>query len=122
VGARRAGRVASRPRSTWTSSGPAASSRPRSARSPRASPDACARRCAVIPVSETHALDHDEELAGLDLLELAGDTGESRSRRIWKATWPKVAAAVLGIGIWQLGVWSGWKPEFARAPPSPARH
>ena len=69
-----------------------------------------------MPVSETHALNHDQELAGLDLLELAGGTGESRSRRIWKAAWPKAAAAILGIGIWQLVVWSGWKPEFALAP------
>ena len=73
-----------------------------------------------MPVSETHALDHGQELAGLDLLELAGDTGESRGRRVWQATWPKVAAAVLGIGIWQLVVWSGWKPEFALAPPRQA--
>jgi NitT/TauT family transport system permease protein len=73
-----------------------------------------------MPVSETNALDHDQELAGLDLLELAGGTGESRSLRIWRATWPKAAAAILGIGIWQLVVWSGWKPEFALAPPREA--
>jgi NitT/TauT family transport system permease protein len=73
-----------------------------------------------MPVSETHALNHDRELAGLDLLELAGGTGESRTRRIWRATWPKAAAVVLGIGIWQLVVWSGWKPEFALAPPRDA--
>jgi NitT/TauT family transport system permease protein len=70
--------------------------------------------------SETDTLVHDEELAGLDLLELAGDAGESTGRRIWRATWPKVAAVVLGIGIWQLVVWSGWKPEFALAPPREA--
>jgi NitT/TauT family transport system permease protein len=73
-----------------------------------------------MPVGETHALNHDQELAGLDLLELAGGTGESRTRRIWRATWPKAAAVVLGIGIWQLVVWLGWKPEFALAPPRDA--
>jgi sulfonate transport system permease protein len=73
-----------------------------------------------MPGSDTHALEHDQEMAGLDLLEVAGDAGESRSRRAWRATWPKVAAAVLGIGIWQLVVWSGWKPEFALAPPRKA--
>ena len=73
-----------------------------------------------MPSSDTHTLEHDQEVAGLDLLELAGDAGDSRSRRFWKATWPKVAAALLGIGIWQLVVWSGWKPEYALAPPRDA--
>jgi sulfonate transport system permease protein len=73
-----------------------------------------------MPATEAHALEHDQELTGLDLLELAGDAGESRRRRIWRATWPKAAAAVLGIAIWQLVVWSGWKPEFALAPPREA--
>ena len=70
--------------------------------------------------SEAHALTHGQEIAGLDLLELSGDAGVSKSRRIWRATWPKVAAAVLGIGVWQLVVWWGWKPEFALAPPREA--
>ena len=70
--------------------------------------------------SETETLVLDEELAGLDLLELAGDAGNSTGQRIWKATWPKVAAVALGIGVWQLVVWSGWKPEFALAPPRDA--
>jgi NitT/TauT family transport system permease protein len=73
-----------------------------------------------MPASDTYTLEHDQEVAGLDLLELAGDAGDSRSRRIWKATWPKVAAVVLGVGIWQLVVWSGWKPEYALAPPRDA--
>ena len=33
-------------------------------------------------------------------------------RRIWFATWPKVAAVVIGLFLWQLVVWSGWKPEY----------
>jgi NitT/TauT family transport system permease protein len=70
--------------------------------------------------SETETLVHDQELAGLDLLELAGNSRESRARQIWQAAWPKVAAVVFGIGIWQLVVWSGWKPEFALAPPRDA--
>jgi NitT/TauT family transport system permease protein len=73
-----------------------------------------------MPASDTYTLEHDQEVAGLDLLELAGDAGDSRSRRFWKATWPKAAAVVLGIGIWQLVVWSGWKPEYALAPPRDA--
>jgi sulfonate transport system permease protein len=73
-----------------------------------------------MPGSDTKTLEHDQELTGLDLLELADDAADSRSRRIWKAVWPKVAAAILGIGIWQLVVWSGWRPEFALAPPRDA--
>ena len=52
-----------------------------------------------------------EELAGLDALELADRTVTSRGRRLWSATWPKVAAVVIAIGLWQLVVWSGWKPQ-----------
>jgi NitT/TauT family transport system permease protein len=73
-----------------------------------------------MPATETQTLAHDQELAGLDLLELAVDAGESRGRRLWRSAWPKVAALVLGIGFWQVVVWSGWRPEFALAPPREA--
>jgi NitT/TauT family transport system permease protein len=53
----------------------------------------------------------DEELAGLDALELAGKP-LSFGRRLWSATWPKLAAIVMALLIWQLIVWSGWKPEY----------
>jgi NitT/TauT family transport system permease protein len=61
-----------------------------------------------------------KELAGLDLLELADQSKESKGRRIWRATWPKLAAIALGIGIWQVVVWSGWKPQAALASPREA--
>jgi NitT/TauT family transport system permease protein len=77
-----------------------------------------------MPSSEvtTSAVDRglEQELTGLDLLELAGDNQESRGRRIWSATWPKLAAIALGIGIWQVVVWSGWKPRAALASPREA--
>jgi NitT/TauT family transport system permease protein len=73
-----------------------------------------------MPATETQTLAHDQELAGLDLLELAVDAGESRGRRLWRSAWPKVAALVLGIGFWQVVVWSGWRPEYALAPPREA--
>src|SRR5687768_9050101 len=38
-------------------------------------------------------------------------------RRIWLAAWPKVAAAGLTLLIWQVVVWTGWRPEFVL--PSP---
>jgi NitT/TauT family transport system permease protein len=40
-------------------------------------------------------------------------------RRIWFATWPKVAAITIGLFLWQLVVWSGWKPEYVL--PGPAK-
>ena len=53
------------------------------------------------------------ELAGLDALE-TGERGAVRTRldRLWAATWPKLLAVGLAIAIWQMVVWSGWKPEY----------
>jgi len=31
--------------------------------------------------------------------------------RVWRATWPKVAAVGLALLIWQVVVWSGWRSE-----------
>jgi len=60
----------------------------------------------------------DEEIAGLDNLELGGTTKKDWPRRLWLATWPKLGAIALALLIWQLVVWSGWKPEYALPPPS----
>jgi NitT/TauT family transport system permease protein len=59
----------------------------------------------------------DAELAGLDALEIAEDVGPGRARRAWAATWPKLAAIALFHLIWQLVVWSGWKPEYVLPAP-----
>ena len=37
--------------------------------------------------------------------------------RVWLATWPKAAAIGLALLIWQVVVWTGWRPEFVL--PSP---
>jgi NitT/TauT family transport system permease protein len=57
------------------------------------------------------------ELSGLDALELHDEATAGRLRRLWTAAWPKVAAVGLALGIWQLVVMSGWRPEFVL--PSP---
>lgn len=62
----------------------------------------------------------DDTLAGLDALDLAATTSESRARRLWRGLWPKLAAIAIGLGIWQAVVWSGWKPRYALAPPADA--
>jgi NitT/TauT family transport system permease protein len=59
----------------------------------------------------------ERELAGLDALAAALPTKKSAVRRIWSATWPPVAAAVLIIAFWQVVVWTHWRSEVVL--PSP---
>jgi NitT/TauT family transport system permease protein len=56
--------------------------------------------------------DLDLELAGLDALERALGTGPGRARRAWRQVWPKLAAVGLALLLWQLVVWSHWKPDY----------
>jgi NitT/TauT family transport system permease protein len=51
-------------------------------------------------------------ITGLDALDLGGRTGASRGTRIWAGAWPKVLALVIAVGLWQVVVWSGWRPEY----------
>jgi len=60
-----------------------------------------------------------QELAGLDALELAAEEHPSLVARTWSAAWPKVAAVTLAVVIWQIVVWSRWKPDYVL--PGPAR-
>ena len=55
----------------------------------------------------------DEEIAGLDALELHDHDRRSRLAQLWSSTWPKLAAVALGLAVWQVVVWSKWKPEYA---------
>jgi NitT/TauT family transport system permease protein len=55
----------------------------------------------------------DNEVSGLDALELAPKTDKgSIGKRIWRNTWPKLLALVIVLIGWQVVVWSGWKPEY----------
>jgi NitT/TauT family transport system permease protein len=54
----------------------------------------------------------DRELSGLDNLETVLPSGRSRAARIWGAAWPKLLAIAIVLIVWQLVVWSGWKPEY----------
>jgi NitT/TauT family transport system permease protein len=58
------------------------------------------------------------ELAGLDALEAHLGTAPGRARQLWSATWPKLAAVALALGIWQAVVWSGWKPDYVLPGPN----
>src|SRR3954452_16818031 len=62
--------------------------------------------------------DVDAELAGLDALELAVDDGPSGAARIWRASRPKLGATRPALAVWQLVVWSGWKPDYVLPGPT----
>jgi NitT/TauT family transport system permease protein len=53
-----------------------------------------------------------QELAGLDQLETSLPSAPGRIRSLWSAAWPKLAAAVIGIALWQLVVWTHWRPSY----------
>ena len=60
----------------------------------------------------------DQDLAGLDALELAARTETTRLSRVWRAAWPKLGAIGLFFAIWMAVVWSGWRPDYVVPPPS----
>ena len=59
----------------------------------------------------------DDELSGLDNLEVVEDARPSFALRFWSAAWPKVAAISLVLTIWQFAVWREWKKIYVL--PSP---
>jgi NitT/TauT family transport system permease protein len=40
-------------------------------------------------------------------------------RRVWASLWPKLAAVALVLGVWQVVVLSGWKPDYVLPGPGP---
>jgi NitT/TauT family transport system permease protein len=65
---------------------------------------------AADPVAEIRQLEVEQPPAGLD---------RRRAGSAWAATWPKLAAIGIVLGIWQLVVWSGWKPDYVLPGPLP---
>ncbi len=67
----------------------------------------------------------DVAMAMLDDSATAGDAerrGRDRAelgKRLWLATWPKVVAVALALLLWQIVVWTGWRPEYIL--PGPAK-
>jgi NitT/TauT family transport system permease protein len=53
-----------------------------------------------------------DEIKGLDALDVPFEETERGWRRAWRAAWPRLAAAVILLGVWQLVVWSGWRPTY----------
>ncbi len=61
----------------------------------------------------------DRELAGLDALELTRAPARSPFVRVWSALWPKLAAIGVGLLVWQIVVWSQWRPDYVLPGPVP---
>jgi NitT/TauT family transport system permease protein len=69
------------------------------------------------PIAETEALGR--EIEGLDALDVPLVEPAGRSRRLWRAAWPKLAAVGMLLAVWQVVVWSGWRPTYVL--PGPGR-
>ena len=64
----------------------------------------------------------DEALSGLDALDDIGVAKRDRvGRRAWRATWPKLVALGLILLVWQIAIWSHWKPYILQSPATVAR-
>jgi sulfonate transport system permease protein len=64
----------------------------------------------------------DETFAGLDALEQEPGAGRDRfSRRMWRASWPKLVALGIILLVWEIAVWMHWKPLILQTPSEVAR-
>jgi NitT/TauT family transport system permease protein len=59
------------------------------------------------------------EIEGLDALDVPIVEREARLARLWRAAWPKLAAVGAVLAVWQLVVWTGWRPPYVL--PGPLR-
>ncbi|MEP7379717.1 MAG: ABC transporter permease [Chloroflexota bacterium] len=59
----------------------------------------------------------DDELRGLDRLDLPISPGVDRMRGVWSGLWPKLAAIGIVFLIWQMLVWLHWKPDWVLPEP-----
>jgi NitT/TauT family transport system permease protein len=73
----------------------------------------------VIPAPAQPDPAFQQELAGLDALELGGELETTRLARAWAGLWPKVAALVLALALWQGVVWTHWRPTYVLPGPGP---
>jgi NitT/TauT family transport system permease protein len=54
----------------------------------------------------------DDELRGLDNLDLPLRPAVDRLRSVWSNLWPKLAAVGIVLAIWQIAVWARFRPEY----------
>jgi len=60
----------------------------------------------------------ESQMRGLDALDL-GSPPPPMAHAVWRATWPKLAALALALGLWQVVAMSGWKPSYDLPGPAP---
>jgi NitT/TauT family transport system permease protein len=60
----------------------------------------------------------EQEIEGLDALDAPRVERERAGSRIWRATWPKLAAACGVLALWQIVVWTGWRPRYVLPDPA----
>jgi len=73
----------------------------------------------VHPGSTESGAEIASELSGLDALDMVLPPKPSILARAWAGLWPKILAIAIAIGIWQIVVWSGWKPDYVLPGPGP---
>ena len=61
----------------------------------------------------------EQEIGGLDALDVPIVEPPRRWRAAWDAAWPKLAAVGIVLALWELTVLSGWRPTYVL--PGPAR-
>ena len=61
----------------------------------------------------------DDEMRGLDNLELPLRPAANRLRSVWSNLWPKLAAIGIVLLIWQGVVWAGFRPSYVLPGPIP---
>ena len=87
--------------------------------SPPRSPTGCARRWAAM-ATDTLPARRDRHgtisRAGRAGDSPAGQDGRAGGRRLWAATWPKLAASRSCIAVWQVVVWSRVEAAVRRCP------
>ncbi len=59
------------------------------------------------------------ELSGLDALEATPGAHVGRVSRLWTGAWPRLLALILFIGVWQVTVWTNWRPDYVLPGPGP---
>src|SRR5687768_16818075 len=80
------------------------------------SPTVFASKSGIMSVDRPTLLE--EDIRGLDRLELPMVSPPNRAERAWRVVWPKLLAAAIVVAAWQVVYWSGWKPPFVLPPPA----
>ena len=75
------------------------------------------------PDATVHVVDspdalQESEIRGLDALQIGSST-PPLAHAAWRATWPKLAALAIALGLWQLVASSGWRQSYVLPGPVP---